>query len=75
MNGRTPLSWAARYGREAAVQLLILNGANIEAADARGYTPLQRAAICQHGGEVIGLLVGNGAYTEAVDMTGRTSLF
>jgi hypothetical protein len=39
-NGRTPLSWAAQQGHEAVVKLLLEKGAEIEAKDDDGRTPL-----------------------------------
>ena len=38
--GRTPLSWAAGQGREAVVKLLLEKGAELEAKDGGGGTPL-----------------------------------
>jgi hypothetical protein len=41
--GRTPLSWAAENGYEAIVKLLLENGAEVEAEDINGRTPLSYA--------------------------------
>ncbi|OQE42520.1 hypothetical protein PENNAL_c0707G12022, partial [Penicillium nalgiovense] len=38
--GRTPLSWAAEYGSLAVVKSLLEQGANINASDYEGGTPL-----------------------------------
>jgi ankyrin repeat protein len=50
--GRTPLSWAARYGHEAVVKLLV-NRDDIEAGskDRDGRTPLSWAA--EYGHEIV----------------------
>ncbi|HEU0185391.1 MAG TPA: ankyrin repeat domain-containing protein, partial [Blastocatellia bacterium] len=42
-NGRTPLMYAARYRRPAAVRLLLKAGANIKAKDKDGKTTLDLA--------------------------------
>lgn len=52
MSGRTPLSWAAEKGHEAAIQHLVKNGASINADDHLGQTPLSLAATNGHDGTV-----------------------
>ncbi|KAL7910524.1 ankyrin, partial [Trichoderma velutinum] len=42
-NGRTPLHCAALHGNAANIQLLVNGGANKEARDNKGYTPLLTA--------------------------------
>jgi len=70
---QTPLSWAAEEGHEAAVRLLIDQGANMEAKDNDGQTPLSWAA--EKGHEVVvRLLVDKGASVETKDNSGRTPL-
>ncbi|KAG8168974.1 hypothetical protein KVR01_001723 [Diaporthe batatas] len=71
--GRTPLSYAAEFGHEAVIRLLLDNGAYIETADKNGRTPLSRATTQGHGA-VIQLLLDNGAYIEAADNDGWTPL-
>lgn len=39
----TPLHYAARYGTRDQVKVLIENGANVQAKDSNGWTPLQHA--------------------------------
>jgi ankyrin repeat protein len=61
LRGYTALSAAAYYGREDVVRLLIDNGANVNAADLDGGTPLHWARI--HGYERIeDLLRQHGAF-------------
>jgi ankyrin repeat protein len=43
-DGRTPLHWAARCGREAHVERLIERGADVGAPDGKGVTPIGEAA-------------------------------
>ncbi|KAF5857293.1 hypothetical protein ETB97_005977 [Aspergillus alliaceus] len=71
--GQTPLSWAAKNGHSAVVQLLIESGADIKSKDASGWTPLTLAV--KHGCEaVVQLLVQSGADIESKDVHGRTPL-
>lgn len=44
---RTPLHWAAAYGSQENVRLLIKHGANNLMPDQEGKTPLHWAAMCQ----------------------------
>ena len=44
-DGRTPLSWAAIYGNEAVVRLLLEKDANFESKDNNDRTPLLWAAV------------------------------
>jgi ankyrin repeat protein len=68
-----PLSWAARYGREAIVKLLLDQGAERESRDDAGRTPLSWAA--KNGEEaVVKLLLDQGADREPRDDAGRTPL-
>lgn len=56
----TPLHWAVVEGRKEAVQLLIAKGADVNAQDERGRTPLHYAGNV----EVAQLLIDNGAEKE-----------
>lgn len=72
-NGQTPLSYAVENGHGFTVELLLGNGANIEAKDNSTRAPLLRAA--QNGNEaMVQLLLDKGANTESVDHDGRTPL-
>lgn len=46
--GRTPLHFAALYGRSKMVDVLIKKGATIDAVDEKGDTPLGLAVRCQY---------------------------
>jgi len=60
-SGQTPLSFAAKNGREAVVRLLLATGrVEVDAKDKSGQTPLSRAVEKGHEA-VIKLLVGAGA--------------
>jgi ankyrin repeat protein len=64
--GRTPLSMAAAFGREAVVKLLVEKGAELESRDSKyGQTPLSWAAERGHEA-VVKLLVENGAELESL---------
>ena len=74
-DGRTPLSWAAEYGQEAVVRLLIeRDGVEINAKDSEGKTALIWAT--QKGYEaIVGLLVErDGVEINAKDRFGKTAL-
>ncbi len=64
--GYTPLLWAARYGHDAVVQLLLEKGADLEAKDKDGWTPLLWAAENGHNA-VVQQLLEKGADLEAKD--------
>jgi ankyrin repeat domain-containing protein 50 len=72
-DSRTPLSWAARYGHEAVVKLLLEKGTELETKDNYGRTPLSWAAVNGHEA-VLKLLLEKGAELETKDNYGRTPL-
>lgn len=59
-SGRTPLSWAAAYGREAVLKLLLSTGkVDVDTKDEDGRTPLSWAAV--NGQEaIVKLLIDTG---------------
>ncbi|MGD9402839.1 MAG: ankyrin repeat domain-containing protein [bacterium] len=72
-SGRTPLHYAAAYGRPDIARLLIEKGAAIDARDQGMATPLRIAAVAnQH--ETATVLLEAGADTEIPDDYGRTPL-
>ncbi|MFP3959317.1 MAG: ankyrin repeat domain-containing protein [Spirochaetaceae bacterium] len=68
---RTPLHWAARRGHEQVVELLLERGANVDAQDALGRTPLHVAV--GHPA-VVRLLLENGAAVDSRDHLSNTPL-
>ena len=77
-NGWTLLHFAAENGNEALVRLLIRHGANVDARDNRGATPLMLA--CDSGylgrtknSSVVLLLLDSGADPNARDSDGKTA--
>lgn len=74
--GMTALHHAAGFGATAAVQYLIEQGADINAADKNGLRPLHHAAESKnrHSGTAIETLLENGADIEARDKRGTTPL-
>src|SRR5437867_1276246 len=67
----TPLHVAARRDNVAIGTLLLAAGADIEARDIKGETPLRRALNCRQPG-MVELLVANGANFDAPDKRGVT---
>ena len=71
--GQTPLSWAAKSGHEAGVQLLLEAKAYVDAKDLYNKTPLLWAAENGHAA-VVQLLLEAKAYVDAEDRFGQTPL-
>lgn len=67
------LSMAARQGHAALVTILLDAGADPDAADAEGWTPLRAAAWGGHAAAV-NVLLQRGAQVDACDAEGRTAL-
>ena len=67
------LLYAARYGHTIAIEPLLSSGANIEAKDNVGWTPLIWAS-CYGYKDVVGLLLDKGANIEAKSNSGWTPL-
>ncbi|KAF8496233.1 ankyrin repeat protein [Russula emetica] len=80
--GQTALHLALRQGRLGIVWLLLENGANVDASDSDGSTPLHLAIsafklnlLSQLGGlDIVRLLLENGANVDAPDSDGSTPL-
>ena len=70
--GETPLLWAARFGQSQVAELLIAEGADVNAKNVVGQTPLHWAAMAGHK-EIIELLIAAGADVNAKD-AGTTPL-
>eukprot|EP00953_Heterococcus_sp_UTEX-ZZ885_P022151 12284-Heterococcus_DN1.PRE.1 len=68
--GQTPLHSAATHGADSVVQLLLERGADVDARDVNGYTPLMDADSLA----VVKLLLAAGADATAVDDGGMTVL-
>ncbi len=60
------LAVASKYGRVEMIQVLLDAGANVEAPDARGRTPLM-SAVQSRNGQAVQTLLANGAYVNAHD--------
>ena len=68
--GNTPLIFAVRYRSDEVVEFLIENGADVNKANACGFTPLLMCADMRDdhdgGPEIAGMLIGEGADPNAV---------
>ena len=73
-DGRTLLQVAAKLGNVAVAQLLLSNGADVNARANQGYTALHSAAFMNHK-EMVELLLMNKANIEARNSQGMTPLF
>jgi hemoglobin len=67
----TPLHTAARRDNVVVGAMLLSAGADIEARDSKGETPLRRALNCRQPG-MIGLLLAHGANPDSPDQRGVT---
>jgi len=73
--GRTPLSWAASYGREEVVEMLLeRSDVNPGAPDRSGQTPFLWAVTCGNIEVAETLLERDDVRPDAADNTGRTPL-
>lgn len=72
-NGLTPLLWAAGYGQNPTVELLLGLGANPNHKSATGRTALMLAA-SRGFLHVVKTLIKSGVYLDEVDETGCTAL-
>jgi len=73
--GRTPLSWAASYGREEVVEMLLeRSDVTPNTPDERGRTPFSWAVMCGNVEAAETLLERDDVRPDAADNTGRTPL-
>jgi ankyrin repeat protein len=75
-NGRSALQDAAGFGHIDMVRLLVEKGADIQAADSRGYTAVMRAVLSYEPGssKVVEYLLSLGADLKSKNETGETAL-
>lgn len=76
-DGSTPLHCATWKGHEKVAELLLKEGANVNAVNQNGHwgtTPLHAAAHANQA-KIAQLLLDHGANVKANDMEGRTPLF
>jgi hemoglobin len=69
----TALHQTARHGLESVTQALVDHGAEIDALDAKGQTPLRRAVNCRKI-QIVELLIRHGANPHAADRSGITPM-
>jgi ankyrin repeat protein len=72
--GLTALHWAAKFADEATLRVLVESGADIDARNAEGVTPLYVAARNWDGEHVVAALLDLGADITLTDSDGRTPL-
>ena len=74
-DGEMPLQLAVRKGDVGIARLLLENGADVNAQDRTGRTPLHEWAVCpDQGDELLRALVTHGGDPEAKDRAGNTPL-
>jgi ankyrin repeat protein len=73
VDGTSPLHYAATTGNTALIQLLLDNGADINATNCFMNTPLHNCSVFQHKAAAK-LLISNGADINAINERGRTAL-
>ena len=73
IHGETPLGYAAMHGKRDCVAWLCSAGADVDAAQEKGITPLHIAVVNSHVA-VIKLLVGFGARLDVADWSGKTQM-
>lgn len=73
IDGTTPLMWAAAHGEVDALDVLVRNGADCNAVDARGWRPLMWAAHYDQVG-TLERLIALGADIDAQNPLGETAL-
>jgi ankyrin repeat protein len=70
-SSETPLHWAAQHGLVGIAEGLLENGADIDAQDLFGRTPLHKAV---RDAEMVAFLIAQGADVNVTDVFGRTPL-